>query len=161
MLRNWRRFYKIYFIIRINFFNYIFYNINKDHSIIVEFEIKKFDLKFNITGKGNAEIDSGTKEIVYGDNKTIKIKPESGWEVYKVFVNGQLKDVVGNKFNITNIKSNLDVQIIFKEVEKPWFTSPIALIMISLIVLGITIPIIIKLRKVFNNKVEVDNEDLT
>lgn len=97
---------------------YIFENVNLEHSISVEYIIKKFNISVYIDGKGIVNNMQSIEQVSYGESRQFAVYAKKGWELYKVYANGKEIVVTDNLFSIDNIKENISVQVLFDEIEE-------------------------------------------
>lgn len=129
--------------------SYTFTNVTEPHTISVEYRIKTFDVKLSIEGEGRVEADEIIDVVTYGDQRIFTINPDNGWEVHKVYVDGESVEVSNNQFAINAIKSNVNIEVVFKEKQAAVFSlnegnilligtgAFIAILVICLIVAGV------------------------
>lgn len=129
--------------------SYTFTNVTEPHTISVEYRIKTFDVKLSIEGEGRVEADEIIDVVTYGDQRIFTINPDNGWEVHKVYVDGESVEVLNNQFAINAIKSNVNIEVVFKEKQAAVFSLDegsilligtgafIAILVICLIVAGV------------------------
>jgi len=94
---------------------YVFVNVAKAHTIAVEFEHQPIIVNLFIDGEGSIQKSKELESIVYGDDLTITLKPQGGWQVYKVYVNGENRALKNNQLILQNLQEDINIQIVFNE----------------------------------------------
>ena len=125
---------------------YTFTNVNQNHSIVVEFEKKLFNIKINVNGSGNINSDKSLENIVYGENRILSLNAEKGWKVDKVYINDQLISLKDNKAILNTINQDIEISVIFKQLENTLLQDTIYAILILLLAVVQTIPLYRKRR---------------
>ena len=127
---------------------YTFVDVDCAHTISVEYEIQTFNISISFNGQGKINIDKTLENITYGETRTFTVSVEDGWELFKVYVNGDSVDISNNTFTVTNIKEDLKIQAIFKEKDKAAIfnldTTTIAIIIGTAIISVLIIVLLIK-----------------
>ena len=127
---------------------YTFVNVDCSHTISVEYEIQTFNISISVDGQGKINTDKTLENITYGETRTFTVSVEDGWELFKVYVNGDSVDISNNTFTVTNIKEDLKIQAIFKEKDKAAIfnldTTTIAIIIGTAIISVLIIVLLIK-----------------
>lgn len=95
--------------------SYTFENVDKNHTVSVEYEIIKINLLLNIDGKGSVTPNNPLDNVSYGENRTLSFLAESGWTLANVFVDGKLFELQNGQLIIENVTSDIDVLVIFEE----------------------------------------------
>lgn len=114
--------------------SYSISNINSDTSVEVEFESilpTTYTLSIKATGNGSASYDgntirskTGTFTVNGGSSAAISFNPDNGYRVKSVKVNSSdvTSNLSNNKYTISNINKNTNVEVEFQE-ELKTFTS--------------------------------------
>lgn len=111
-------------------------NITAATTVRVTF--KRTDEQFTITvksGEGGSVTPSGDQKVTYGGSITLKIEPDMGYIINKLYVNNVLVQANNNELTLTNVTSNTTVDVTFvledsgegmiKPEDVDWATSPI------------------------------------
>ena len=94
---------------------YTFINVTSDHTINVTF--KKIVHTITATAGSNGTISpSGSVSVNYGTDKTFTIKPNSGYEIDTLKVDGVGAQSTNNIFTFTNVTSNHKIDVTFKKI---------------------------------------------
>ena len=93
---------------------------DKDYEVVITFAPNYYDIKVDDTQHGKVEAVDG---VEYDDDATVTLKPDAGYTVDKVTVNGDavtdiVKDEDGIHFSILNIRKNQDIVVTFKKIAK-------------------------------------------
>lgn len=94
---------------------------NKAHSVTITFAINTFNVTVNSGKNGTATASPAT--VDYNGSTDITITPDKGYDIETVKVNGLDVDNLtetenGYKYTISNITSDVTVEVKFKEIEK-------------------------------------------
>lgn len=94
---------------------------NKAHSVTITFAINTFNVTVNSGENGTATASPAT--VDYNGSTDITITPDKGYDIETVKVNGLDVDNLtetenGYKYTISNITSDVTVEVKFKEIEK-------------------------------------------
>ncbi|GEM_PF-1705221 len=96
--------------------SYTFSSVSTDHTIDVYFEQDQ-QQKYTITasaGNGGTITPNGTIEVNEGDSITFTIKPDSGYQIDKVLVDGNDVGAVST-YTFSNVSANHTIKASFKE----------------------------------------------
>jgi alpha-tubulin suppressor-like RCC1 family protein/PKD repeat protein len=97
---------------------YIFFNINSNHDLMVTFrEAVRFNLSESTSDGGRIE-PSGTQTVYFGETFVYSIIPETGYAVFDVTVDGNSVGAI-HEYTFDNINANHQIVAVFKEVTKP------------------------------------------
>ena len=97
--------------------SYTFASIDEDHTILVEYEIKRFNITISSVGQGIINCNGNAENVVFGNNRTFVINAQKGWEIAEVLVNGtRVQLAEGNMLVFSNIDEDIDVQVVFTEI---------------------------------------------
>lgn len=94
--------------------SYMFANVNCQHTIFVEFELKKFNIILSVEGKGSVKADKPLQNINFGEDITLSIFANTGWELFEVYINEQSVEVTDNQIVINDIDNDINIKVIFK-----------------------------------------------
>ena len=98
---------------------YTFENIDKNHTIHVEFGANKYTITVTFEGNGSVS-PNGFIEVEQGENKTFIFTPEKGNYIATIVVDGinligeSLLNAVSNGYTFVNVSSDHTINIIFK-----------------------------------------------
>lgn len=97
------------------------FNDNKAHSVTITFAINTFNVTVNSGKNGTATASPAT--VDFDSSTDITITPDKGYDIETVKVNGLVVDNLtetenGYKYTISNITSDVTVEVNFKEIEK-------------------------------------------
>ena len=90
----------------------------EDHHLTVTLEKDEFVISVK-TGKGGTISPSGTLGKVtayYGENKTFKIAPDSGYKVKEVLVDGKAVSIKDGKYTFFAVKANHSIEVTFVKI---------------------------------------------
>jgi len=110
--------------------NYMFTNINSDHSIKATFTINSYTITTS-SGPGGSINPSRTITANYGENMSFEIKADQGFLIYKVIVDGKpvnIPDPVTVVYAFESISSNHTISAEFVKIfdtTPPTLTLPI------------------------------------
>ena len=96
-------------------YSYKLPSVTTEHSIVVEYEIKKFNIVLSVEGNGSIDTTEQLQGVEYGSTRTFTITPDEGWNLQKVHVNGNMIGVVDNKVTIEKISEDLKIVAYFQE----------------------------------------------
>ncbi len=97
------------------------YKINavyENHYLVITLERDKFVIDVK-TSKGGTISPSGTLGKVtayYGENKTFKITPESGYKIKEVLVDGKAVSIKDGEYTFFAVKANHTIEVLFEKV---------------------------------------------
>lgn len=94
---------------------YSFSKVSSNQTISAEFEIKKFKIEITTNGKGKLESTSTLENIPYGETRTFEIKPEEGWKLSKILINGENIDLPSKNLIINSLDRNTKIEVTFEE----------------------------------------------
>ncbi|MBP0723653.1 hypothetical protein J5Y03_00460, partial [Bacillus sp. RG28] len=96
---------------------YTFTNVTSNHTITVTF--KKIVHTIKATAGSNGKISpSGSISVNHGKNQTFTIKPNSGYKIDKLKVDGVEVKVRNNAYTFINVTSNHTIIVTFKKTKK-------------------------------------------
>ena len=95
--------------------SYTFENVDRSHTVSVEYEAIKFNASLNTHGEGNVTPSVPLEGMPYGENLTFNVAPKDGWIISSVFVDGELIELQNGQLTIENVTKNIDVLVIFEE----------------------------------------------
>ncbi len=90
----------------------------EDHHLTVTLEKDEFVISVK-TGKGGTISPSGTLgkvTVYYGENKTFKIAPDSGYKVKEVLVDGKAVSIKDGKYIFFAVKANHSIEVTFVKI---------------------------------------------
>lgn len=94
---------------------YTFTNITSNHTIEATFEASTFSISITASaGSGGTISPSGTVSVNYGDSKTFKISPNSGYKIKDVIVDGVSVGAVST-YTFANITQDHTISAIFEK----------------------------------------------
>ena len=127
--------------------SYMFTNVDKSHNILVEFEILKFNITLSIDGAGKVKCEESLNNVSYGEDRIIYIEAQEGWEIDKVYINGEIVNIVNNQFKVYEITKDFNIKVVF--IEKPKVDIIVILIISGIATSGLLIGtiLIIKSKK--------------
>ena len=130
---------------------YTFVNVDRAHTIAVEYEIKKLNIVLYVDGQGVVQSSSLLTDVLYGDDRTLSIVADDGWKLNKIFVNGKEVQALNNQLVISDIVEDLTIQVVF---EKSYAKTAIlaAIIVGSVTLLGAAIIFTINISKKMKKK---------
>jgi hypothetical protein len=127
--------------------NFTLTNIDNNHDIEVIYQIKTFKILVEIEGNGRYECDDSLDLINYGDSRNILLLANDNNKIENIYLDGKEVSINDNLL-IENIKSNINLKVIFKEESnnniKPIIISLVSGVSALILLLGI---LFIKNRK--------------
>lgn len=96
---------------------YTFENVIKNISVVATFKElseKKFIVKCKTNTGGTLSCDLDLTEITHGDTRVIYITPNNGYIISKVYVNGSVVTLTNNTLVLSNITSDIQVEVVFE-----------------------------------------------
>ena len=130
--------------------NYTFTNIDKNHTIYVEYEIQTFNISYSVEGQGTIKATKELENVPYGENRVFTFSADDGWELAKVYVNGRSVNISNYTFIVANIKEDSVIKAIFKEKSTSLSASTIAII-VGVVIFAILFIVLI-LKSVIKRK---------
>ncbi len=97
------------------------YKINavyEDHHLVITLERDKFVIDVN-TSKGGTispSVTLGKITVYYGENKTFKIMPDSGYKIKEVLVDGKAVSIKDGEYTFFAVKANHSIEVTFVKV---------------------------------------------
>lgn len=130
---------------------YVFVNINKEHTISVEFEAKSFNIGLFVDGEGNIFNDKPLNNVIFGENRVLTFEPKDGWHLHKVYINCIPVVVSDNQLVISDIVDDINIQVIFEQTEiisnSGTNVTTIMVIVFALVIAGLLIVLFLKSYK--------------
>ncbi|MCK9575153.1 MAG: leucine-rich repeat protein [Clostridia bacterium] len=93
---------------------YTFLGVNSSHTLSVVFEINKYSIVIPNSQNGSVFFNGSISDIPEGSSRTFTISPNEGYEVDKVTINGNEIVVKNNSFTVSEINSNMQVNVTYK-----------------------------------------------
>ncbi len=95
---------------------FTFDSVKANRTLQVNFEINKYTITLNHNSFGSVLSNQSLTDIYDGEARTFTITVEEGYFVESVKCNGVPVSVEDNSFTITNIHSDINLEIVFKEI---------------------------------------------
>ncbi|MBO5884867.1 MAG: InlB B-repeat-containing protein, partial [Clostridia bacterium] len=142
---------------------YTFVSINQHHTISVEYKIKEYSVTMHIDGKGVVS-PINTISVNHGDEIIVTLTPEGGWEILKLYVNGESYTVKNNQVVIPCINEDLQIQAVFTLIQSDGSIGT-TIVVIAAIIAGLAVCLVfayLLIKYVKGNKTEEKGfDDLT
>ncbi len=91
---------------------YTFTNVTADHTIKVKFMGESFIIIATSGGYGSIT-PSGEVKLGYNESQTFTFKPEPGYIISSIYVNGVAINPISDTYTFSNIKSNHSIHVTF------------------------------------------------
>ena len=85
-----------------------------DHNIEIGTQLKTFLITINY-GVGGTVSGQNIERVSYGENKTISVEAEEGYNIKSIYVNGEEVEPVNNSITLNNITSDMTVIVQFQK----------------------------------------------
>ncbi len=99
--------------------NYRFNNVTKNHTMHINFAVNKYVINLYHNNFGSVQTSESLNDIYDGEDRTFTILVEEGYYVESVKCNGLTLNVEDNTFTISNIHSDINLEVNFKAISPP------------------------------------------
>ncbi|MBE7074685.1 MAG: hypothetical protein E7376_01735 [Clostridiales bacterium] len=140
--------------------SYTFERVNASHTVVVEYEAIKLNVITNVDGQGTITSAQSLTNIAYGDSRLLEIEVESGWEIYKLYINGVAVEVQDNQVMLKNITQDLNVQLLVVQPQTNEGNGGLTVILIILSVAVAAGVVILVLKKLKTRRAQLKAQDM-
>lgn len=96
-------------------YTYTFNNVDADHTIEAQFDIRTYTVTVTSTENGTVDPSDEVDTLNCGENATYTFTPDEGYEVVSVTVNGQNMGAQ-TSYTISNIQNDYTIDVVFGQV---------------------------------------------
>jgi hypothetical protein len=102
--------------------SYTFEDVSDDHHIDVTFRaLSSYTVTASVSGEGGT-ISPSSKTVYEGDDVTFTITPADGYELDQLRDNGEVQEVTGNTYTISEINDHHEIIVTFKALPVIYYT---------------------------------------
>lgn len=130
---------------------YIIENVDQAYNIVIEYEAATYSIVVTTKGNGSYTSDNNLDSVIHGSTVKFDISPEEGWNIKSILINNENVQALKGILSIENIKTNLEISILFEPIPIPWWeridTTTLILIIAAISVCIISTSVIINIIK--------------
>ena len=124
--------------------------VTSSHTIKASFVEDLYSVSINgDSNYGNVSYSQQSSEIYGGEARTFTITPIEGYEVDKVFVNGEIVEIKNNTFTVEKISSDIDLEVTYKKSIPPTISAVWGVVIgvVAVVMISSAVFVFVKKRK--------------
>ena len=127
--------------------SYTFTGVTQNQTIRVEYEPQKLDITIKMNGNGSVSCDNSLNDVIYGESRALTFSAEKGWQVSRVFVNGEQTKLENGQLLIEKMTEDLEIIVLCEEINVGFIISISAVSLVALVSASLAVVLVAKRPK--------------